>query len=105
MTQKERDAFREKFLVECFQKHGTNVAPEAQGGLMAVGVALASRMGLDADVAKDADVFFFKRKLISGTFQGGVHLTPLGQDHAERLLRAIEATTSSAEGVPDADRS
>ncbi len=90
MTQAERDEFRALFLLGCWRKFGTGRAPEADGGLVAVGRELAQAKGYDPSAADEAYLFWARRGCIKPTMQGGGYLTTAGEDAAEQLQRKIE---------------
>jgi hypothetical protein len=91
-TQAERDDFRARFLLACYQKFETGQAWEKDGGLIAVGLALAKDLGLDDAEAHLAYRYLARRGLITTTQSGvGGRLTDEGQDVAERMLRQMEA--------------
>jgi hypothetical protein len=90
-SQVERENFRARFLLACFQKFGTAQAWEKDGGLIAVGLSLAEELGLEAAEARDAYLYLARRGFITTTMAGGGRVTDPGQDAAERMLRELEA--------------
>ena len=91
-TQVDRDQFRAHFLLQCFRKHGTNLALEKDGGLIKVGRELADEMGLGEADAWEAYRYMAKRGYITTTRLGGGNVTADGRDVAEDWLRQLEAS-------------